>query len=70
MSNLTAAHIHAIETFDRFPLGSDEIETIDLDAGREVIAQGLVSLSCAIFGPMWLKPTPAGSLAISSQERL
>lgn len=69
MSKLTAAHIHAIETFDRFPLGSDEIETIDLDAGREVIAQGLVALQCAVIGHMWLKPTPAGCLALSSQDR-
>lgn len=63
---LTERHLHAIKTFAEFPLGSDEVETIDLDAGKEVIAEKYVELYAPIVGGnLRFVPTALGRAALA-----
>ncbi len=64
-SHLKDSHFYALRTFDANPLASDEIETIDVLAGCEVIREGLVSLSMPVIGVAYLKLTDSGRAALA-----
>jgi hypothetical protein len=66
---LTDAQRQALEVFDKFPLGAEEIETTDIDAGLAVINRGFVTLEAPLVGgPVWLRLTPAGRHALGKTE--
>lgn len=48
---LTDRHIDALRKFDGAEAGTEEIESIDEDAGRECIRMGLVELSGPLLAP-------------------
>lgn len=66
---LTKAHLHALKTLRDFPLGSPEIEGIELDAGNDCIKRGLVELSCPLIGIMRFQLTPAGRALLDKEGK-
>ena len=69
MRRLSEAHLYAIRTFAEFPLGSDEVETIDLDAGKEVIAEKYVELYAPLVGGnLRFLLTDSGRAALAQSE--
>jgi len=67
-AHLKDEHLHALRIFDAHPMCDDEIETIDVRAGLEVIREGLVEMSAPVIGTVRLRLTDAGRAALAEQK--